>query len=156
MRANAIHNASGFIPRRLNPVFMGYNFSPLHCITSNDVCEIFNRASFIFDLATNVLYHNEETQTAIIGYMLQWNPISEEQQKFHMRHGVSNYWQLNILSKSFFELRKKKSSKLHVTGSLWGESTINSVLPAQTVTFLKITHGKPWCVMSCQSLLCFK
>ena len=53
----------------------------------------------------------------IYGLSLQWR---------HNDHdGISNHWHLNCLLNCMFWHRSKKTSKLHVTGPLCGESTGN-------------------------------
>ena len=49
------------------------------------------------------------------------------------RHGVSNYRQLDCLFIHLFR-SKKKPSKIHITGPLWGESTVNRCLPPQSTS----------------------
>ena len=42
-------------------------------------------------------------------------------------HGVSNHWQLDSLLNSILKLTSKKTSKLCITGCVWGESMGNSL-----------------------------
>ena len=48
--------------------------------------------------------------------------------------GVSNHRRLNCLLNRLFRRRSKKTSKLHATGILWGESTGDRWIPIGTVT----------------------
>ena len=42
---------------------------------------------------------------------------------FSERHGISNHWQPNCLFQSSSKLTTNKTSKLYMTGPLWGKST---------------------------------
>ena len=43
--------------------------------------------------------------------------------------GVSNYWQPDCLSNSLLRLTSKKTSRIHITGPLWRESTSDQWIP---------------------------
>ena len=66
-----------------------------------------------------------------------WNVgITEEQDsvtpllwRHNERDGASKHRRLNCLLNRFFRRRSKKTSKLHITGFLWGESTGHRWIP---------------------------
>ena len=51
------------------------------------------------------------------------------QLSYKEHHAVSNHQQLNCLFSRLFMLTPKKTSKLHITGPLWGESTSDGWIP---------------------------